>query len=86
MILSGATQGTGDGHDEVPAAEVRKKTRRGPSVAEVDGQARLVAEDGTVVADQVHVSITNDPAHRHAGMKSDYFSAMRVIPGEGEDN
>jgi hypothetical protein len=87
VIPLGTTQRIGDGYDEVSAAEVRKKTRRGgPSVAEVDGQARLGAEVGTVVADQVHVSMTIDPAHRPAGMKSDYFGAMRMIPGEGEDS
>ena len=83
MIPSGITPRIGDGPGEISAAEERRNARQRHRPSAVAGQARLVAQDGTVVADRVQVSITSDPALRPKGMRADYFGAMKVLAGEG---
>jgi hypothetical protein len=83
VIASGITARIGDGSGEISAAEVRRNTKRGQRPSAAAGQARLVAEDGTVVADLVQVSITSDPALRPEGMKTDYFGAMKILDSDG---
>ena len=83
VIPSGITPRTGDGPFETTAADVRRNSRRGHRPSAVEGRARLVAEDGTAVADRVQVSITSNPALRPEGMKTHYFGAIRVLAGDG---
>lgn len=83
VTSAGMSPPIGNGPGQISPAQVRRNTKRGHRLSAIEGQARLVAEDGTAVADLVAVSISSDPSLRPDGMKAQHFGALRVLLCDG---
>lgn len=83
VIPSGMASPIGDTPGEMPPDQTRRNIKRAHRPSGVDGRARLVAGDGSAVADLVAVSISSDPSLRPRGMQAEYFGALRILPCDG---
>lgn len=82
IIAADAGARVGNGPGEVSAAQVRRETKHGPKVKTYEGPARLLTSDGNLIADRVHVVITNKPEMRPEGVRSKFFGVLRILPAD----